>query len=352
MSLSQIKEVAMKKDTQSRKWLITINNFLEHGYTRENIRERLTALKSLVYFCAAEEIGLESKVHHIHIYTCSSPVRFSTMKNVFSLGGDIESCRGTSAENKAYIEKTGKWENDEKADTKIEGTFEEWGEMPQERQGFCLEADIIDRIQDGATNAEILREYPQFMRGIRDIDYIRQNLRAEEYREKWRNLEITYIFGSTEVGKTRYVMDGCGYANVYAVNNYKHPFDGYTGESVMLFDEFNSNFRIQDMNNFLDGYPLSLPARYTNKQACYERVFIISNLDIREQYKHEQQYQPKVWVAFLRRIKYIITFTGKGEYIRQTKDEYFNNQPVSKENQQINLVDCDDEYPFDLKGGD
>ena len=88
-------------------------------------------------------------------------------------------------------------------------------------------------------------------------------------------------------------MDKYGYSNVYAVNNYKHPFDLYFGEYVMLFDEFSSNssvgsIRIQDMNNYLDGYPIALPARYNNKQACYKKVYIISNLDLREQYKQEQ----------------------------------------------------------------
>jgi len=309
----------MKRDTQSRKWLVTINNFLEHGYTREILRERITALKSLVYFCASEEIGLESKTHHIHIFIAfSSGVRFSTMKNVFEFGGDIKPCRGSCAENRDYVGKTGKWENDEKADTKIDGTFEEYGEMPQESQGFyCVESNILERIKDGATNAEILQEFPYYMRGMRDVDYVRQTIRAEEYRDKWRDIETTYIWGSTGLGKTRSIMDGYGYSNVFRVHNYKHPFDGYMGEGVMLFDEFNSQIRIQDMNNLLDGYPLTLNARYNNKQACFEQVFIISNLDLREQYKKEQERHPEVWRAFIRRIDKVIHFMADG-----TKQEY------------------------------
>ena len=90
-----------KRDTQSRKYIITINNFLEHGYTRDNLRQKLTSLKSLIYFCASEEKGHETGTHHIHLYIAfSSGVRFSTMKNVFNLGGDIQPARGTSAENR------------------------------------------------------------------------------------------------------------------------------------------------------------------------------------------------------------------------------------------------------------
>ena len=319
----------MKRDTQARKYMITINNF-EHGYSRENIRERLMAMKSLVYFCAAEEIGLETGTHHIHIYAVfSSGVRFSTMKKAFNLGGDIESCRGSSAEVKDYICKTGKWENDAKADTKIEGSFEEYGDMPEEHQGISsAEIAIIERIQDGATNAEILLEFPGYLRGLRDIDYVRQTLRAEMYREKWRNLETTYIYGKSGVGKTRFVMDSNGYSNVYSVNDYKHPFDGYAGEVVILFDEFDSSFRLQYLNTYLDGYPLSLPARYSNKQACYERVFIVSNIDLMEQYQYERDNKPDIWAAFIRRIHKVIKFFPDGTRNEYNTQDYVNKKSI------------------------
>jgi len=312
----------MAKDPQSLKWQITINNPLEKGFSHERIKEEISQLKSIVYWCMADEVGTEEKTPHTHVYVAfSSNVRFSTLKKRFETA-HLERAYGSSQDNRDYVAKAGKWENDEKCDSKLEGTFEEWGEMPIERQGgWNIETEILRRIVDGASNAEILLEFPDYLRGLRDVDYVRQTLRAEEYREKWRSLEVTYISGPTGTGKTRYVMDGCGYSNVYAVNNYKHPFDGYAGESVMLFDEFTGNIRIQDMNNYLDGYPIALPARYSNKQACFERVFIVSNLDIREQYRNEQLHQCEFWDAFIRRIHRVILFLPDGsrsEY--QTRD--------------------------------
>lgn len=293
----------MPNDPQGRKWQITINNPIEKGFIHEHIKSELNKIKSIIYGCLSDEIGLEEQTPHTTIFiVCSSPVRFSTLKNLFEFA-HLERANGTSQENRDYIAKSGKWADTEKALTSVAGSFEEWGEMPVERQGFGgIESIIIQRIQDGASNADIILEFPDYLRGMRDVEYIRQTLRAEEYREKWRTLETVYIWGNTATGKTRFVMDGHGYSNVYAVNNYKHPFDSYAGENIMLFDEFNSNIRIQDMNNYLDGYPLSLPARYSNKQACYERVFIISNLDLTQQYRHEQQHYPSMWSAFIRRI--------------------------------------------------
>ena len=339
--------MAKNKDPQGRKWNITINNPDNDGFTRERIKEILQSLKSVVYWCICNEIGAEGQTPHAHLYIhCSSAVRFSTLKNLFPTA-HLERAGGTAQENKDYIAKTGKWADTEKADTNVEGSFEEWGEIPLERGGkWNVEAAILDRIQDGATNAEILLEFG-YLRGLRDVENARQTIRHEEYRNKWRDLEIVYIWGDTGTGKTRSVMDEHGYSNVYAVNNYKYPFDGYFGENVMLFDEFDSSIRIQDMNNYLDGYPIALPARYSNKQACYEKVFIISNLDLLEQYKSVQINEPKVWRAFLRRIQKVIRFYADG-----TRREYRTEDYLAY-NKSYNSVwvelPADTPTPFDVE---
>jgi len=249
----------MSNDTQSRKYQLTINNPFD--FTHKVIIEIIKSnFKSIIYFCMAQEKG---ETLHTHLYMhFSSGVRFSTIKKHFPTA-HIEKALGTALENRAYIKKDGKWADDtEKAETAIPDTFYEWGEIPEERQsGFSIEAVIIQRIMDGANNAEILLEFPDYLRGMRDVEYVRQTLRHDEYRNKWRDLETVYIYGATGTGKTRSVMDGHGYSNVYAVNDYKHPFDQYTGEDVMLFDEFNSGLCIQKMNNYLDGYSIALPAR-------------------------------------------------------------------------------------------
>ena len=324
--------MSKNKDPQGRKWQLTLNNPIEKGFSHERIKIELDKLKSAIYWCMADEIGADEETPHTHIFIAfSSAVRFSTLKNLFQ-SAHIERANGTAQENRDYIEKSGKWKDNGKHGTSIEGSFEEWGEMPLElKGGRSIEAAIVERIIDGATNAEIVHEFPHCYRAMRDMDYVRQSLKHEENRNKWRNIEVTYIWGATGTGKTRSVMDGCGYPNVYAVNDYKHPFDGYAGESVMLFDEFSSGFRIQAMNNYLDGYPIALPARYNNKQACYERVFIISNLDLRQQYKLEQANNPEVWAAFIRRIHKVIHFMPDGSKKEcNTKDYLMMSKELSE----------------------
>ena len=114
----------MEKDTRHRRFLLTINNPLPE-WSHERIREGLGQLR-LQYWCMADEIGLQEQTPHTHVYFVAetSAIRFSTVKGLFPTA-HIDAANGTSAECRDYVAKSGKWENDEKADTRIDGTFEE-----------------------------------------------------------------------------------------------------------------------------------------------------------------------------------------------------------------------------------
>ena len=295
-------------DTQSRKYQLTINNPEEKQLGHEQIKAILTGLKSVVYWAMADEIGLETHTRHTHLYLQSrTPLRFSQIKRLFP-DAHIESARGSAAENRAYVEKSGKWADDTKADTSIPGTFEEWGAIPEEPgQGFRSDiAQLYNLIVEGKSNAAIMSINPELAVHISRMDKIRQDILEAEYRDKWRDLEVTYIFGPTGTGKTRGVMEKHGYSNVYRVTDYTHPFDRYAQESVLLFDEFRSSLMVGDMLDYLDGYPIALPARYSQRQACYTTVYIISNIDLSQQYKNVQENEPATWRAFLRRIHHVV----------------------------------------------
>ena len=107
-------------------------------------------------------------------------------------------------------------------------------------------------------------------------------------------------------------------------------FDGYHGQEVLVFEEFSRQVPIEDMLNYLDIYPLSSPARYNDKTACYTTVYITSNLPLEKQYRGEQWDRPETWRAFLRRIHNVIEFyrteppsrrrKGAGPVTRNDKD--------------------------------
>ena len=272
------------------------------------------------YYCMADEMG---ETYHTHIFVAlNSPVRFSTIKNRFE-EAHIEMSRGTSEENREYIRKTGKWQDDEKHETSMPDTFEEYGDIPEEHQVERSDlAYLLELIRAGNSNYEIIDMLPDYLFSIDKIERARQMLKAEENKDVFREMHTTYILGKTGTGKTRGVMEQYGYTNVYRVTDYTHPFDGYAGEDVIIFDEFRSQLKIGDMLNLLDGYPLTLPCRYANRQACYTKVYIISNIPFEDQYQQVQMEQKSTWEAFHRRINEFIKYP-----LKITFEEIPNDEP-------------------------
>lgn len=300
------------RDSRSRKWQITINNPHEKLLGHNEIINILNSFNSLLFYCLSDEIG-ENNTYHTHIYMISdNAIRFSTLKNKLE-GAHFEIARGTSLENRDYIFKLGKWLNHKKNETNLSDTHKEWGEIPLERQGARNDlADLYDMIKQGMNNYDILETTPEYLMNIDKIERARQVIREKLFREQFRSIEVTYIFGITSSGKTRYVMEKHGYDNVYRVTDYKNPFDGYQGQSIICFEEFRSSLSIGNMLNYLDGYPLELPCRYNNKIACYDTAYLISNIALEEQYKEIQINEPETWRAFLRRINKKTEFNSQG----------------------------------------
>lgn len=311
------------KDPQGRKWLLTINNPTEKGLDHKAIQEILTQFPSLLYWCMADEKG---ETEHTHVFfALEHPTRFSTIKRRFPTA-HIDRAEGTAAECRAYVQKSGKWAESDKAETSIPGTFEEWGELPIERQGERTDLALLyQMIKDGMSNYEIMEANPDYLVSLDRVERARQAVREQQYRETFRKLEVTYLWGPTGVGKTRSVMEKYSYSGVYRVTDYAHPFDSYAGEDVLLLDEYGSNFKIRDLLNYLDGYPLTLPARYSNRVACYTKVYIISNICLSKQYTDIQWDSPATFAALLRRIHKVIHYTAPGEFQEFDTQEYMDN---------------------------
>lgn len=264
----------------------------------------------------ADEIGAAGTFHtHVFLYSLS-PIRFSTVKSRFPTA-HIEKAYGSARENKDYILKSGKWADTEKAETSIKDSFFEWGRLPAEKEEKAPQMyRLLENLRDGKTTTEIIDETPNFAFRVRDIDTLRQTLLAERYAAENRTLEVWYLYGATGTGKTRGIYERHDPRQIYRMTNYRSgrgiSFDGYTGQDVLVFEEFHSQIPIEDMLNFLDVYPLSLPARYSDKIACYTKVYITSNLPLNRQYPEAQWNRPETWRAFLRRIHRVLEYRVDG----------------------------------------
>lgn len=286
---------------QFRNYLLTINNPEKED---SEFAEYIKALRYVKYFIFQREAGEEKGTPHIQLYIeFTQGVTFDTMKRNFPTA-HIESRKGTKTQAREYCSKK---------ETRI-GEVYEYGEFAEERERSDW-TDILAMIAEGATNKEIREAYPsQFLRYYKAIEDNREMFIAEKYGKMRRiDLKVTYIFGSAGVGKTSYVLDTFGDDHVFRMTDYGSShnierFDGYSGHDVLLFDEFRSQIAMSSMLNYLDIYPLQLPARFHNKTACYTKVFIVSNIPLSAQYPNIQRENPTTWEAFLRRFHEVYNF--------------------------------------------
>lgn len=121
-----------KSDTQSRKYSITINNPQEHGFDRDTVIERLHRFHPR-YFCMADEVATTG-TPHTHIFLLgNSPIRFKTVQGRFPIA-HIEAAYGSARANRDYVLKAGRWAETAKAETSVNGSFYEFGELPSEAE--------------------------------------------------------------------------------------------------------------------------------------------------------------------------------------------------------------------------
>lgn len=324
---------------QRNSYQLTINNPTLHGYDHHKITEILVMnFKTLKYFCMADEIGKEGTPHtHVYVYF-SSRVRFSKIKKHFE-AAHIEPAYATVESNLEYITKSGRWQDTEKANTKVEGTFEEWGTRPTQKGKKADMEELYEMVKNGYSNAEILAINNDYILQIDKLDKLRTLLLTEKYKEERRlDINVVYCYGATGTGKTRGVLDRHGDSNVYRVTDYCHPFDGYSCQPVLVFDEYRSQIHISDMLNYLDIYPLELPARFSNKYACYNNVYIISNWPLEAQYENVQVENRESWLAFLRRIHKVIIYREDKSFVEYNSvEEYLHRNngfhPLTPEQQ-------------------
>ncbi len=231
------------------------------------------------------------------------------------------------------MRKEGKHKGTDKEETNLHNTFEEYGECPQEEQGKRNDLNVLyGMIKDGLSNYDIMESNPNYMMHLDKIEYCRQVVLNEKFKNIFRTMEVEYWYGKTGQGKSRTVTKRYGLENVYRVTDYSHPFDNYKGQDVIVFEEFRSSLKIQDMLNYLDGYPLDLPCRYNNKTACFTKVYLLSNISLKEQYLIEQRNYEETWNAFLRRINCVKYFGEKGQLLSyESVEDYLHGfKPVEE----------------------
>lgn len=273
------------------RWCFTVNNPREWRPTWIE-----TQMAYLVW-----EVETAPTTNTIHV---QGYVRFKARKRLDSARRllhpqvHLEQAKGTEEQNRTYCLKDG-------------GEHQEHGEFLPDagRQGRRSDLKAAtDMIAAGADMTLIAKTHPEtFVRYSTGLRQLHLLLRPQV--PTVREIAVTILFGPTNVGKSHRFWNR--YPGGYMIKDSKHPWDGYIDQQTIFFEEFNDNdWKITDMNTYCDKWPLTLPARYYNKEAAWNNVVISTNIHPYSWWPNEPQ---PLREAYWRRITQICEINNKDE---------------------------------------
>jgi len=268
-------------NTKARRFQLTLNEVPKYP----QLLEYLTSINSLKYLISCKEVAPTTGHEHIHIFIClSQPMKLSVKK---TCGAHIEHCLGSVQQNIDYIRKDG-------------NILDEIGEVPRERGG-------------SHTVSELKKiESPE------DIEWREYNTWKKIHDEKANDIDITtwykpevkvtYVWGDSGVGKSKYVHDRCIEEGITTVNIVKHSGDFWHGigsAECAIYDDFRpSDMKPSEFINFIDYNKHALNVKGGSKQNIYKRIFITSVVDPEYLYSGIASDEPrKQWMRRMEIVK-------------------------------------------------
>lgn len=288
-----------------RRVFLTWNNWQDDFETKEDVKKYIEELPHLRGAVVGFEEGEEGTPHLQAVVAFTNGKTFTTLRKYFF---------------KAHIEPV-KSLKEAIVYCKKEGDYFEIGEILGSQGKRNDIHEFRDAIIAGYSNAELLDAFPaQYFRFGSQIEKVKQDIKEEYYSKQLRDVKVVYIAGRTGTGKTHFVYNKLDIEEIYRVNNYKNPFDYYQNQDILVLDEFDGSLLIRDMLNYIDKYPLQLPARYNNRWATYTKIIILSNLRFDEHYRYIDDETYEAWQRRFDAIHWVNT----REEMEQVGEEVMN----------------------------
>ena len=310
---------------QVRSWFLTVNAHEENGVPGISATQIEDAFKDLdpdADFVFQLERGSEGGDQGYLHYQCllllsrSKPRRRQDVFRVLKAHGisdaHLEKTRRTGAAarycSKSETRQAGPWWSSE--------DFRESSVRKAKASGSGAVGDrllLADAVDEGMSPQEIaLDDKLRLLLTSANISFVEKIWTAQKAK-KWsseqREVEVTYLWGETGVGKTRSVREAVPPEKLYAATlSSRDPFGKYAFEPVLLLDEFRGDYPLPELLQLLDRYPVQLDRRYENSWAAWNRVFICSNWPLEDLYRDCPAADR---AALRRRISKIIHMEGK-----------------------------------------
>ncbi len=300
----------------ARRWCFTSYDLLVQDTLRAYFDDE-EAEDKVLRGCAFQlELCPDTDRRHVQGYAeFYAPARFKSLQRIT---GDpamhCERARGTREQNLTYVSKEG---------TSVGGTATKLGTWPEPAQGARTDlSSIALLIRDGsitwATKQSHLWDdhYGAMVKYSRGLGLAYQYYRSREAARE--PPEVIVHWGASGTGKTRAVYDLIGPDRLPAHELFRVPassdgratwFDGYIGQSVVLFDDFDGRTPpIAMMLQILDRYPVTLPVKCSFTAWNPAKIYITSNLNPETEWYTEAH--PDQRAGILRRLTTVKHFVG------------------------------------------
>jgi hypothetical protein len=160
-------------------------------------------------------------------------------------------------------------------------------------------------IRRGRSLQEVIDDSPE------ELSYIHQAARYAPPRAE--PARVLYLYGETCCGKTTSTIKVLLDLKMSWFK--KMPgtmwFDGYTGQDVLVLEEFQSCFTLTAFLSMCDPYPPQLQVKGGTMPNRCKWIIICSNSSPFQQYEKVQEDRPRSFAAFLRRISVEVNCTGR-----------------------------------------
>lgn len=252
---------------RSKRWVFTLNNPAPEE--EKSICELVGDGEVVNRVIFGREKG-ESGTRHLQgrLETVER-VGIKRVKELLGKRAHVEVERGTVVQSEDYCKK--------------DGDYVEYGQTRHnEGRGRRTDLETIrEDIIAGKSELDIADSYFSQWCIYRKSFAVYRSLRGR--RRTWKSY-VVVLHGATGTGKTRYVHDR--YPDVWVLADPSGKwFDGYNGQEVVLFDDFDSQIDYRFMLLLLDRYPMQVPVKGGFTNWCPKRIYITSNVNPSEWYR-------------------------------------------------------------------
>ncbi len=241
------------------------------------------------------EVGDEFQPHLQIVCQFDRTQRLAYLKTNIDPTAHWEPMRGTVQEAVAYCTKD---------DTRVEEPVY-YGDMDiTQGKRTDLETAITVMKEDGWD--EFVNRFPdiyvKYHRGMLSLLVETIQMRSGTPQAK---SEVWFLHGPTGTGKTRLAFSAGTGSSVYLKDPTHRWWDGFTGQNVVIVDDFTAENRtgvtLEYLLRLLDIYPISVEVKGSMVKFNPEKIFITSNFSLEELFPGHRQID-----ALKRRIDHIV----------------------------------------------